>query len=483
MNYIDISRQILIRINFWLILLFFGICFKDLKKVFKKVKKHIWLILLLIFIVSFYLRLFVVPIFHHMFTDEFVYMKAGKEMINGFAKNYPKSMGWPYMISILFRFFGVSNWVALYGSAVFGALTCIGMFFLSYAITRKQGLSLISSAIFTLLPLHLQWSGSAETNVFSVFFIVISLAVMFIYFKIKKRKLLFLCLLLISFTSQIRVENYILFGIFAVGYLLKIKKFPKHLFFGIFVAVLLCTPSLISQIEWYTAYNQIQSDSEGNLTGSNWSIYNLINNTANYGREVFENPCILILSIFAIVGFSSEILGLIYFILFWLVYFCSWMQTLGGRKRVYLTFYPILVIFGLIGIYRLFKRNLLYIFGLIMIAGLLFNLNTIDMDARILETQIIEIIEQDVSNCTIVYSFPEVFATTDLNVISTNALLINENLSADCLVFYEGVACKDWWSDKHYMDCKAVKLKYNMTKYKNYTYKTKTYWLYISSVP
>jgi len=492
----DMLIIIFARISFWIMVVLFLINFKNLKEFFR-VKKKYWILLIILLLVSFFMRLFLNNVYHYMYIDEYYYMKAGKNLLlNNSTPGYQKSIGWPVLISFAFRLFGINNHVALYTSAFFGVLTTLSMFLMTYAISKSERVSLISSAILTFLPLHLEWSGSAETNIVSVFFITLAVFTMFVYYHDQKKSLLYLSLAVISFACIIRPENHVLFLLFFAGIWIYNKKISKHVIIAAILALVLAAPNLIQQLDWYTSYNQMQSDSEGKVKGENWSLKNLVSNSFDYGGEVFSNPKFpVFITLFAVIGVVSKfgLFASIYLVLFWLVYFTSWLDTLGGRRRIYLTFYPVFIALAVLtikkiaGLKKQWKNTIFNLISFFIILVILFqsinHLSSKPNDAWTLQTNIPEIAEKEIKNCTILTMQPIVFeSTTNLKVINANKLLLSDrtefSLSNECLLFFEDYYCKDWWTDKFRKKCDELLNKYDNTVYKAYKHGESEYTFY-----
>lgn len=157
---------------FILFLIFGFLAGKFLKQFFKKISKKTWLIIFLIFLLGLMMRLFV-P-FHQLMgvEDENMYMTTAKGLLDSFfdIKSAERAMGWSLILAIAFKLFGLSLNTAFYTSSVLGSLTILNVFFIALILSKKEEIALYSAFLFAILPLHIFWSGSAETNVPSLFF-------------------------------------------------------------------------------------------------------------------------------------------------------------------------------------------------------------------------------------------------------------------------------------------------------------------------
>jgi len=507
---------ILISFISFIILIYFN--YKHIKKVLNKIDKKTIYILILLFLMSLMIRLFIPSHHHVMYIDEPWYMEAGKNMLlTGNQGVYPKSIGWSFILSIVFAIFGINNWVAINTSIVLGALSTLTIFFMAFIITRKKTISLIASLIFSLFPAHIRWSATAETNVASLFFISLTIFFCFLYYRNKKISSLWLSLVALAFTSQFRPENYIFPVLFLFGCFFFDKKLYKKINLRFIlpwlILIILFFPDLIQVLAHHTSGNFIESDSLGQKTGSNWSIENLINNTKNYAKHIFDGkyqpflllPFIIIGLIYSIIKHRREALFLItWFILIYLVYFYSWPTRfeVGGEERFYMGFYLITSIFASYGIFLITKYSASKIknfrirkgilFGLILIILLSFipyvisssNMRFVkDSD---LETEIPEKAERDIpDSCIIIANLPEILkSTTNLNVIELKEYLNNpqkqEKILSEynCVLFFEDLTCFNLRDTRHLEKCEQIKNGFLLNPFISYKKHDKIYTFY-----
>ncbi|OGF24981.1 hypothetical protein A2227_08000 [Candidatus Falkowbacteria bacterium RIFOXYA2_FULL_47_19] len=477
----------LVLVNFIALVFFVVINHLTLKRFLSRITFNFWIVLVLIFFASLLIRISL-PILHHeMFIDEPWYMEAGKNMLfTGSQGHYPKSIGWPFLIFIVFLIFGVNNWTAIYASLFFGALSVFPVFLLSYALTDKKYLSLISASIFSLFPLHIFWSATAETNVASVFFTAMSMLFAFLYFREPSRGLFWLTMASFAFTAQIRPENYILPIVFLIWVFVIQKKkifygfkeilsdglFSKtlHKYIGPLLFVLFLTaPNLIQVLHFNVSLNAYENVTEGAIIKPNWSFDNLIKNTLNLGPELFQTFDELIV-IFMIIGFyymlknrrKYAVLLVSWFLVLWFTYFISFLDVLGGRSRVYLSFYPIFSILAAAGIWlamdkarSLFRDAPPKAIPFLMM-GMFFLLLFLNIGPyiprasaeKVLETRIPEFMKRDIPYDCMIISGEDVIikSTTDFNSIATEEFLNLRDKDKffsehKCVLFFEDMYC------------------------------------------
>ena len=91
--------------SFLLFLIFFWINKSYIKDILSEIDKKTWVFLFFVVISAFILRLVIPPLQHIMYIDEPWYMEAAKNMLQNFSQgDYPKSIGWPFILSISFLF-------------------------------------------------------------------------------------------------------------------------------------------------------------------------------------------------------------------------------------------------------------------------------------------------------------------------------------------------------------------------------------------
>lgn len=249
---------------------FLYLTFKHVKEAFKSIKKKTWVILLLILLAGFFLRMFVTTHIHNLYFDEDGYMDIAKHIANNgnnclclrntdgvceFCGFSFKSIGFSFLLAIIFKIFGTSHAAAFNFVAVIGSLTVLAIFFFSYLLFKDEKTALLSALILSFYPIHIRWSGSASAEIFSLFFIIITFTYLLLYKKTNKVTLLFTSLLLLAYTITVKEENFLLLLLFGVFFLTK-KKY-RQMFLGIlFVAVILLIPYLVGTYMFHSGVSE-----------------------------------------------------------------------------------------------------------------------------------------------------------------------------------------------------------------------------------
>lgn len=491
--------------SFILFLVFIFLNKGILRDFFREIDNKTYLFLGLLLLFALILRLLVPPLQHIMYIDEPWYMEAAKNISQSFNQgNYPKFIGWPFILAISFFLCGVSSWVAIYTTIIFGSLTVLSAFFLTYILSKSKIVSFFSAAILAIMPVHIRWSATAETNIFSVFFVTLFLCFSFLYYREKKYSLFWLAIFSLLFTLLIRPENFILIILFLIGCLFfKIKVSLKQIFFVLIIFSIFLTPTVIQAIDLYQqipSYWLMQAG-QVNPEVSNWSLSNLVYNSLNFSSDFLKFKHIpFFIPFLAIIGFiymllkqkrEACFLGL-WFLFFWIIYFSSWFQVVGGRSRFYLSFYPVILIFAGYGFW--FVSNLFYraipkrkkypafellLFFLLMLLSLPLAFEARNIHNSInsqLATEIPELAEQIIpQDAVIITNWPSILtATTDLKVVDINFFLFNYQIqtkilqSKKLILFFEGFFCVPFISARDAELCELIKNSFNLTPYREF---------------
>lgn len=223
---------------------------KEFKKQFSEIRKETWILLLLILLLGFYLRGFVVPHTHRIFFDEDLYSGIANSMategrnilcnygtpthcMEGILNKDPS--GWPFFISVFYRIFGSGESLAFHISTAIGTLSILLVFlivfslFKNYKDKRNEEIALFAALLFSLTPAHIIWSGSVATEVPFAFFSLMTILAYLLYFKNEKFRSHLLGASLLAFTVQIRPEGFLFIAVIIFTFLLFEKNWSKKL--------------------------------------------------------------------------------------------------------------------------------------------------------------------------------------------------------------------------------------------------------------
>jgi hypothetical protein len=218
----------------------------------KKEQKNYLPWLTAVFIAAVILRVFLYP--HHAgpMNDDFYQAQNARQMFDPSfhpINNFLKAIGWPFIVSIFFWATGPNQYTLFYVNSVFGILSAIVLFFLVYGITERSVAGIAAASFLAFHPLHSLWSTCGAGIVPAVFFMLLSLAGLFWFFRYSHDYFMYLSLFAASFAAQISAENLLLFLLIPLAiFFLKNEFFHfKSVIKGIIFPFLLAVPSALHE--------------------------------------------------------------------------------------------------------------------------------------------------------------------------------------------------------------------------------------------
>ena len=479
--------------NFLLMIFFFVKSFSNIKVLFKKIKTKTWLILLLIFIIGFSLRMFATPHTNRVYFDEDIYLDIAKEIVvrqdaglcnygdqNGcYDSTFMKwPNGHPFLLAISYLFFGSSQEIGFEMAAFLGSLCIIIVFLVGYLFSEKEKVGIYSALIFSLLPVHIMWSGTAASEPTFVFFILLTLLAFLMAFKSKMKSwnLYFFGIMCLTYAIQIRSEGGILLPIFGIFILLfddklKTRLLDRKFLLAWSLMLILITPYIIHTI------HAGQTDTWGS-SGKKFSLEfvkrNLPENLHFWlkGYKTLENP--FLFTIFALIGLGYLLIKnrkvgiflsfgfLIFFTLY--VFFYAGSVKFGADVRYSLTGYPWYVVFAGYGLYfihclleKSLKNEWLILGLLFALIFVIFYLNSTYVFEEIGEIQeakharayhnfAVETVKTLPKDCYILSHTPSMFLIMDYPSLQLwngqNEKIMNEIFNkTNCIVFDDNYWC------------------------------------------
>ncbi|MFW6047009.1 MAG: hypothetical protein ACOCP4_04400 [Candidatus Woesearchaeota archaeon] len=387
----------------------------------KKVKKKIWLLMFLVFIIGLLVRLFLIPHTHYVYYDSFEHVNMAQNIhySNKYCTcNYgapqecydcmkqPWPGGYHTLQSLVFDLFHASEKVVFNTTAVIASISIILFFILIYLITQDSVLALFGASIFSLNPVHLKLSGSPSLMIYSIFFILLSMIFLEIFIAKKKFSLFFLFLTTLLYTTQTRSENLLLFFIFTAYILARYPEFIGELLKPKYLLILLLTGLMLFFFVHFmeNAHKNLEQSEEcGELFSTKLFCYFSMNNLMDnilpnilYFMHLKFNA--LFLFLLSIPGgfklYKENKKQLAYYLLFFIAFFILFASyhignfTYVDSFRYMLPLFIPLILMSTYGIKFFLKKAkfnkglLILLFIMIYSSGLIFSFDFIKSEIR-----------------------------------------------------------------------------------------------------
>ena len=184
---------------------------------FKKISVKSWLIIILLFNLALIVRFFILQHHPQVFFDEVTFIETAENYFTGGLnlQNFLGPLrnrflicttGWPFLVSLGFRFTGINVKTAFYLSGLLSSLTVVFVFLTGTLMFKSEKAGLWSAFIFSLYPVFLRLSTSSAMGTSSIFFVFLTLTAFILYFKQRKVSLLYFSFSCLGWVSNIRQE-------------------------------------------------------------------------------------------------------------------------------------------------------------------------------------------------------------------------------------------------------------------------------------
>jgi|GEM_PF-5258744 len=135
--------------------------------------------------------------------------------------------GYPYLIAVLFKFFGAKDLLAMHISGILGSLNIVLVFLLYLLLFHKPSGALISACTFACLPLDIWISQTSAVRTTGIFFACLSCVFFLLAIREKKISLWISSVLCLSYAAYVRLDFYLLIVPFIVHLCLNKDKLTK----------------------------------------------------------------------------------------------------------------------------------------------------------------------------------------------------------------------------------------------------------------
>jgi 4-amino-4-deoxy-L-arabinose transferase-like glycosyltransferase len=131
----------------------------------------------------------------------------------------------PFLISIAFFLFGISEIVARHLAIFLASLSVFLVYLSSYLLFKKNEIALFSSLILALLPIHILWSPTMTADLTFSFFVSFLLFFIVLSSKSEDLKIQLLSLLALVLATQAKSEGMVLIPLYFLSQFLLNQKY------------------------------------------------------------------------------------------------------------------------------------------------------------------------------------------------------------------------------------------------------------------
>ena len=304
--------------SFLAMIIFLLLCRTPLKTACAILPRRSYLALGGIMLAGLLLLAFVVPRVNRIYFDEFIYQNIAMNIhsmgrafigLEGCFEDgryvpveteYNKEPnGYPFFIALLYRLFGMHEWVAYAANNVAYGIGILGVFGTGFLLFRSVAAGLWAAAFYTLTPMVLQWSNTAAIEPSAAAFASLAMAAGALFVRTRMTSALFLAVSVLAFGIQFRPESILIAIPFAALVLTGAKdELAKPRFYGaMLVLLILLLPHIL--------HMYVVRGEEWGSTGSKFSFSVFWNNLRVNGPFYWKNGRYPIcFSLLALFGFA-----------------------------------------------------------------------------------------------------------------------------------------------------------------------------------
>jgi len=377
------SHFYFLELNFFLIILGFSLISPFLKNLILTIPRKIIYLLLGVTIIGIFVTSFVAPQTHRIYYDEDIYENIGQNFAtlqkaqlcndggtvygvynchDGFYNKQPYA--YPYLLSIVYRIFGVSEAASfIFNNLLFG-LSIILVFLIAFLLLKNYIIGIFSALMYALIPQNLLWFNTTAAEPSTALFGAMFILSLIIFLKENSNRSLFLMIVLASFSIQFRPESLLIILIALTGII--IYKPTELRSIRIFNAGLLFLTLSLA----YILHIFVTSGDSWGTTDAKISLGYFINNFSVNSLFYLDNikfpilfTLLFLISLFSKSFIKEKLLLVIWFLCFWgiFLFFYAGSYGYGADVRYSLMSYVPLVILAGLGVYQLqefLKNNL-----------------------------------------------------------------------------------------------------------------------------
>ncbi len=286
---LQIISPLFLEIVFLLVVVACGLNISVFKRVFAKVRRGTWAALALIVVGGLLITMFVVPREHRIYYDEDIYQSIGQNIAylknadshtgEGYGQSFSnlwkrfigraamcnegrneygelhcdrleynkEPNGWPYILSVVFRLFGVHELAAFLTNNVIYAMTIVTAFLIGYLLFASSRIGLFAAMIYALMPECMIWSNTTAVEPSAALFPGLAFVCSLVAIRSRETKSLFLLAVVTAFAIQFRPESIMFLSVTGMVILLwgreELKRGEFYLLLALFF--LLIIPHLV----------------------------------------------------------------------------------------------------------------------------------------------------------------------------------------------------------------------------------------------
>ena len=151
--------------------------------------------------------------------------------------------GWPYILSVSFRLFGVNELASFLTNNLVYALTIVTAFLIGYLLFASSRIGLFAALIYALMPECMIWSNTTAVEPSAALFPGLALFCCLVAIRSREIKSLFLLAVVAAFAIQFRPESIMFLSVTGVVMLLwgraELKRGEFYLLLSIFFILII----------------------------------------------------------------------------------------------------------------------------------------------------------------------------------------------------------------------------------------------------
>jgi len=395
---LQIFSPLFLEITFFLIVIAIGLNVRCFRALWQEIPRQVRLLAAAIIIAGLILVTFVAPRVHRIYYDEDIYENIGQNigcqkttvpyygggLLDGMVtvwKNYigragmcnegkneygeysclrleynKEPNGWPYILSVVYRLFGVSELASFLTNNLLFMLSTAALFLIGYFLFTSFKPGLYGALVFAMTPEALRWSNTVAAEPSAAFCAAAALCSMLFFLKNRDTRSLFLAAVVCAFAVQFRPESLMIVAVAGFSLLLlgpdEFKKDRLYLCMALFFVL------IIPHFVHLYAVKDVGWGASGPKFSTQYFQGNFRSNFLHYVRNQQYPLLFTILFVLGVIlregaakayPWKQKLIPIVWFLMFWgiFIFFYAGSYTYGADVRFALVSYiPIALIAG-----------------------------------------------------------------------------------------------------------------------------------------